>query len=150
MLMEFKGNLGKIELYKDKIVIKRGIWHKAGRSEKEIYLSSITAIQIKKPGLTAGYIQFVLSGSQEIKSGDIMKMAEDENSVIFNGKPKYEEAIALKKKIEQLKQQSSQPQTIVNSSVSVADELTKLKGLLDSGILTEQEFMQEKARLLNR
>ena len=36
------------------------------------------------------------------------------------------------------------------SPISVADELTKLAGLRDSGILTSEEFETEKARLLGR
>lgn len=34
-------------------------------------------------------------------------------------------------------------------SSSIADELTKLSGLKESGILTEDEFNQQKAKLLN-
>lgn len=49
-----------------------------------------------------------------------------------------------------------QPQTIeqtpqveqVNSNISVADELIKLKELLDAGVLTEEEFAAQKQRLL--
>lgn len=36
-----------------------------------------------------------------------------------------------------------------NSKVSVADELRKLKDLLDEGILTNEEFVQEKKKLLD-
>ncbi|TYC50026.1 hypothetical protein ESZ50_02900 [Weissella muntiaci] len=36
-----------------------------------------------------------------------------------------------------------------SSSNSLADELTKLSGLKDAGILTEDEFNQQKAKLLN-
>lgn len=34
--------------------------------------------------------------------------------------------------------------------ISIADELTKLKGLLDGGILSQDEFMELKAKLLNK
>jgi len=34
------------------------------------------------------------------------------------------------------------------STSSIADEIQKLKGLLDSGVLTEEEFSQQKAKLL--
>lgn len=36
----------------------------------------------------------------------------------------------------------------INSASSVADEIQKLKGLLDSGVLTEEEFSHQKAKLL--
>lgn len=35
-----------------------------------------------------------------------------------------------------------------NAPVSVADELVKLKGLLDAGVLTQEEFDAQKAKLL--
>lgn len=42
---------------------------------------------------------------------------------------------------------SSEP---VNPTASVADELTKLKKLLDDGVLTQEEYDQQKQKLLNR
>ncbi|WP_343092713.1 SHOCT domain-containing protein [Streptococcus salivarius] len=60
--------------------------------------------------------------------------------------------------VEQIAETShtEQPQTVeqtpqveqVNSNISVADELIKLKELLDSGVLTEEEFAAQKQRLL--
>lgn len=149
ILSEFIGNFGKIELYNDKIVIKRGIMHPNGRSQKEIYLSSITAIHIKEPGLQAGYIQFVVLGSHEVRQDAMMmNIAEDENSVIFNGKTKYNEALAFKSRIEELKKASHQPTVIVQNQLSNADEIKKYKELLDMGAITEEEFVAKKKQLL--
>ena len=39
-------------------------------------------------------------------------------------------------------------ESIVNSRISVADELTKLKTLLDQGVLTQAEFEAQKKKLL--
>lgn len=60
--------------------------------------------------------------------------------------------------VEQIAETShtEQPQTVeqtpqveqVNSNISVADELIKLKELLDAGVLTEEEFAAQKQRLL--
>jgi hypothetical protein len=36
-----------------------------------------------------------------------------------------------------------------NSTLSVADEILKFKGLLDAGVLTQEEFDKKKAQLLN-
>lgn len=44
--------------------------------------------------------------------------------------------------------QSKEQPVVVNSSFSKADEILKLKGLLDQGILTKEEFDVEKAKLL--
>ncbi len=60
--------------------------------------------------------------------------------------------------VEQIAETShiEQPQTVeqtpqveqVTSNISVADELIKLKELLDAGVLTEEEFAAQKQRLL--
>ena len=41
-------------------------------------------------------------------------------------------------------------ENIGNSEISVADELKKLKDLMDDGILTNQEFEDQKKKLLNK
>jgi hypothetical protein len=38
--------------------------------------------------------------------------------------------------------------TVPSETMFVADELTKLKNLLDAGVLTKEEFAQQKAKLL--
>lgn len=55
------------------------------KGEKAIPLSSIRAIQIKKPGLTSGYIQFSITGGNESKGG-VFEATADENTVMFVGK----------------------------------------------------------------
>ncbi len=44
--------------------------------------------------------------------------------------------------------QDSQTSSTVNTSVNVYEELKKLGQLRDSGVLTEEEFQQEKKKLL--
>ncbi|MBR6458968.1 MAG: SHOCT domain-containing protein [Actinomycetaceae bacterium] len=44
--------------------------------------------------------------------------------------------------------QAQIPQRSPQPKISVADELLKLKQLLDAGALTQQEFDQQKAKLL--
>lgn len=68
------------------------------------------------------------------------------------------ENLAQTAAVEQIAETSpvEQPQTVeqtpqveqVSSNISVADELIKLKGLLDAGVLTEEEFAIQKQRLL--
>jgi hypothetical protein len=55
--------------------------------EKSIRLSTITGLQIKEPGLTVGYIQFVYPGSTDIKGG-VTQAVSDENTVTFDKKEK--------------------------------------------------------------
>lgn len=52
------------------------------RGDKSIPYSSIVAVQFKKAGLTAGYIQLTIRGGFEAKSG-VNEAIKDENTVTF-------------------------------------------------------------------
>ncbi len=149
MLYKFKGSNGKIELYENKIVIIRNAFSTFPRGAKEIYIKKLTGVQIKKPGLTAGYIQFIFSGSKEIKSSKIMDSAYDENTVIFQSNG-YQNALVLKQKIEELinKPNEARNQQTSTQPISQTDELLKFKQLLDSGAITEEEFQTQKNKIL--
>lgn len=88
LLCELKGVNGQLELYDDKLVIRRkdflskmsqGFF----KGEKTIYLDQIAGIRVK-PGtmFTNGYIQFILPGGLESKRG-MPDAAQDENKVFF-------------------------------------------------------------------
>ena len=150
-LMELNGVNGQLELYEDKIVIKRkGALSKLTqgffKGDKSIYLSQISGIQVK-PGswATNGYIQFTLSGSNENTRG-IFDATKDENSVIF-AKKHNELVIRIKDKIEELKTSLNKSGAVINS-LSPADEIKKYKELQDDGIITEEEFNKKKKDLL--
>lgn len=147
MLYEFKGSNGKVELYENKLVIKRNAVSGLARGSKEIYLKNITGIQIKKTGLTAGYIQFIFMGSEENKHHGAMKSVYDENTIMFQPFA-HKKAIMLKQKIEELINTPNQ-QTINTQVISQADELKKFKELLDMGAITQEEFDAKKKELLN-
>lgn len=158
MLYEFRGYDGQIELYENKIVIRRKGTARVTRGfsmgDKEIYLSAIQGIQVKKPGLNEGYIQFLVTGSQEVKGKGLKKAKRDENTVMFapmgqafTGDQAYQEALELKRRIEMLKMKNngtSQGET----RDSAADQLLKYKALLDSGAITQEKFAEKKAELL--
>lgn len=114
------------------------------KGEKSIPIKSITAIQIKPPRLTTGYIQFAYSGASESKGG-IMDAVKDENTITFSSKKDLEQAKELKALIESLQNKDSQPET---SNTSDADELIKFKELLDAGVITEEEFEAKKKQIL--
>lgn len=112
------------------------------KGEKSIPIKSITAVQLKEPGLTTGYLQFAYSGSSESKGG-IMSAVSDENTIIFT-KKELQQATELKSLIESMQNENISP---INQT-SDADELKKFKRLLDDGVLTQDEFDAKKKQIL--
>jgi hypothetical protein len=120
----------------------------------------------KTPGLSAlnkqlggsagatGYIEFVVIGSSESKGrallGGLNAMASNENAVMFG--PDQEEAFSqirdfIENKIRE--RYTAQPaQQVVAAAPDVATQIGSLKQLLDSGVLTEDEFQKAKAKIL--
>lgn len=66
--------------------------------EKSILLSAITAFQIKEPGVTTGYMQFIYPGSSDLKGG-VFSAVKDENTIAFSKKEK-DIILAIKNAIE--------------------------------------------------
>ncbi|KRK79494.1 hypothetical protein FD03_GL000627 [Companilactobacillus nodensis DSM 19682 = JCM 14932 = NBRC 107160] len=115
------------------------------KGSKTIPIKSITSIQLKKPGMTNGYIQFGVLGGNESNQG-VLNATQDENTVMFS-KKYYNEMTSLKENIEKIMFENNNKKS--NSSESVADELLKLKQLLDSDVLSQEEFDQQKEKLLS-
>ncbi|MFR3560079.1 MAG: SHOCT domain-containing protein [Paraclostridium sordellii] len=115
---------------------------------KKIDMNNITAVQYKQPGITAGYIQFAIVGSQEAKGG-VLNAVKDENTITFSGKKDTDKALKLKAIVEDFimnKTKVGASQAV--QQVSVADELLKYKQLYDAGVLTDEEFETKKKELL--
>ena len=143
---EFKGYNGTLILTNTGVIIKRGIkgFLLGGgmlRGDKTIPYSSIIAVQLKKAGLTAGYIQLTLKGGSEAKAG-LFQSVKDENTINFyNNKNKdFEEA---KRLIEEKISAGD-----VQSNKSDLGELEKLAELKEKGIITEEEFNAKKKSIL--
>lgn len=115
------------------------------KGEKSIPIRNITAIQIKKPGMTTGYIQFAQHGMMESEGG-VFDAVKDENTIIFNKKD-YEQALELKDYIEDIQDQQNNSTTQTNEK-SEADELSKFKQLADEGVITQEEFEAKKKQIL--
>ncbi|MGE7951614.1 DUF4429 domain-containing protein [Lysinibacillus xylanilyticus] len=149
-VFEFKSN-GKFTVTVDDYNVKiqpkgfSNFINKGGsKGEKSIPIKSITAIQFKEPRLTTGYVQFAYSGSSETKGGT-MAAVKDENTITFV-KKELKQAREMVDLIESKRQNESTPSK--NTSVSAADEILKMKELLDTGILTQDEFDAKKKQLL--
>lgn len=136
-------NLGKEVVVGDSSLTLR---QKLTKSCKTIPFSSIVSVQVKKPGLIAGYIYFQTVGGLDNKIKTPNEISKDENSLIINGKGKYEVALKIKERIEKYKMQPSIVSVNANSS---ADEIIKYKQLFDAGVITQEEFEAKKKQLLN-
>ena len=114
------------------------------KGEKSISYRSISAVQLRMPdGYTAGYIQFSVLGGVESKLG-LFAATTDENTVVFtDGQSAGMLALRayLNRRTEIAHRQNG-------AASSVADELSKLAELRERGILTQDEFDQQKNVLL--
>jgi hypothetical protein len=142
-----KGVGGQLKVTSQKVVISHkgvlGVMSQGLKGDKEIRIDQISAIQIKRAGiLTNGYIQFSFLGGSETKRG-IWDATQDENSIMFK-KAQEPEFLRAKDLIEQYQSRSFP----VPSARSDLDELEKLAGLKDKGIINNLEFEAKKKQLL--
>lgn len=151
-LFNLDGNVATLTVYEDHCVItgkKTLMGFMGGRAfngSKEFYYADMTSVQYKEANMFInGFIQFEYPGS---RSGE--NNFNSENSfVIMKGKTdiaQCEKAYQyIKERIAYYKQQKNSPSV---AALSPADELKKFKELLDSGIITEEEFNEKKKELL--
>lgn len=157
--MNVKGRGGEVEFDGNFVSIRHtGALGRltVGKGEKRIPITSITAVHIKPAGaMVNGYIQFTLPGSVERRAGfgkQTFDAAGDENSVIFT-KSEESDFLNLRDVIENAIVSRATPQAPVAPIVagtSKLDELKKLAELRDAGVLSEDEFAEEKARIMGQ
>jgi hypothetical protein len=132
-------------------IIKKGRLFAAQR-EKTLPIRNISSVEVKKPGIFwYGFIQFSIAGgksrnSSSTLSGGSYDAGRDENSVCFHEDSNFNIAIQIKQYIES--ELATPVATYQVSSFSSADEIIKLKSLLDSGILSQDEFDAKKKQIL--
>lgn len=142
-----------IDIYENKCVIKTKvtigslITNNATDGEKTIYYKDCVGIQFKPSKFTIGYLQFeTAAGMMNNKNSNFWA----ENSFTFDpsvvSNEKMEEvANYVKRRVDEIKSGTSQ---VVTNTVSPAEELKKMKELLDMGIITQEEFDAKKKQLL--
>ena len=140
----------RLYIYEDKVEIEHhgllGFLIQGLSGKKSIPMSSIRSIQFREGGTAInGFIQFGITGGIE-KQGGVFNAAGDENSVVFT-QDKNEIALKIKFFIEN-KIQEPILTTASSNQISIADEIVKFKSLLDAGVISEDEFQQQKNRLL--
>lgn len=120
--------------------------------EKTILIENISAVQLKKAGISRGYIQFIIPGALEKRSG-ITNGAIDENIIYFESKKYNEDAETIKLYIENYNlYKNKNNSTTINQQVTKNkyDELRQLNGLLADGIISQEEFDKEKEKILSK
>lgn len=87
-LFSVEGTNGKLSVYEYKIRISRkGLWSflvHGLRGKKEIFFNQITAIKMRRGCLVnSGYLHFTFN---QIHKDKFVKIADDENSILFSHK----------------------------------------------------------------
>lgn len=116
------------------------------QGEKTIYYKDAIGVQFKPATITDGYIQVetAVGGMTSTKS-----QYSGENSIQFGSKVNDEaETVTnfIKQKIEETKN-TPVGGTVIQQSTA-ADEVMKLKQLLDMGVISQEEFDKKKNELL--
>ena len=150
IVFDFKSSVGDgLKVYKDRIVITHSgvlnFFAMGIKGDKTIYYNDLTAVQFKKAGWTAGHIQFSLLGGRE-STGGVFAASSDENTITINSN-ENEIAEKIVSYIQERIKEARQPKVAVAAN-SAADEVLKLKNLLDMGVITQEEFDTKKKELL--
>lgn len=134
-----KGQTKSITVDGDAVtIVPKALYH-GFVGEKRIPYKSITAVQFKEAGSwLAGFIQFSIKGGVEWHG----QVNQDENALQFD-RALNDEFRLLRDFIQERMEIESSPQM-----ASTADELSKLANLRDQGILTDDAFAAQKAKLL--
>lgn len=154
--MDAQGETGLVAFDGQYVTISRNTMlgrSTVGKGEKRLHVAQVSAVQWKPAGsVVNGFIQFTLPGGNERRSqfgSQTNYAARDENSVVFTKKQQPEFAKLRAALDEAIAAQHSSTPPSAPTPPLVA-ELTKLAGLLESGVLTKEEFQQAKAHLLGQ
>ncbi len=147
-----KGRQGKtVSVQGETVKIVKEGWILGSKREKAIPIRNVSSVEVKKPGsLAVGFIQFSIAGGAVRDSsykwtGGAFDAVQDENSVVFAGKYAYQIALRIKDYVENYREGSASDD---GHGVSIADEIMKLKTLVDQGIITAEQFEAKKRQLL--
>jgi hypothetical protein len=144
--MEAIGANGRISVEGLNVIISRKgtglitLLNQGLQGDKVIPLNQITAVQLKEPGFARGYLRLSINGRDPV--GGVFEAVKDENAVMFD--KKHLESFKAMRDLIQSKMGTHQ----VAAGPSAADEIEKLAGLRDRGLVTEEEFTAKKRQLL--
>lgn len=148
----------RLSVYEDKVVIKTtGVLNAilGATGEKVIPMSSITAIKLKKANIVfAGYLKFSVAGESRsgINKDGEYDISQDPNAVTFISRSNNSLAVEIhdyiEKRINDLLKSAS-TQTVFSATQSSSfSELSQFKQMLDSGLITQEEYDAKKKQIL--
>lgn len=150
MTIYAKGHNGQVTVDGDWLTIERKGLGRLGHSkgDRRIPLGSITAVQVRPAGPIAnGFIRFTVPGSPELRGG-LNNATSDENAVLFT-KKQAADFDAVRAYIEDyIGRRMSGGPAREPAPTDVADQLSRLAALRDQGVLTDDEFAAQKAKVL--
>lgn len=136
------------------LIVKVGFAAQAlhGHKIKSYPFDVITSVEVSS-GALIGRIQITVPGSSEGAGRNSWSNPTSQNeNLVQIGQHQLPEARRIANLIEEKMAEARRPAAVAVSPsalpTSVADELLKLAGLRDAGVLTEEEFSAAKARLL--
>lgn len=156
VIYDLVGADGKyMKVYEDKCIIGiSGFWSMSygNPGEKTIYYKDCIGVKFRESGFfVAGGIQFDTASSTfegiDIRSDTLFNFS---GKVELNGSKVSSDVMIevrdyIEKKIAEIKELKNNNR---NENASSADEILKYKNLLDSGIITQEEFDAKKKQLL--
>ena len=152
LVYNISGFKSTLVVYEDRVELSKGSILFAS-TNKTIPIQNITSVSVTPSTVLygRGFIEFSVPGGKDSKN--INEAINNENAFLLNMSGQNELAMEVKsyidKRIMHYTNLRNQPtQTIVQQSVSAADELIKFKQLLDMGIITQEEFDTKKKQLL--
>jgi len=126
---------------------------KTGQAGSEmIPIKSITSVTTKKDGMTNTIVSIICAGNTidfRTSNGDAKQAKQILTQLILNPSAPQQTAAASAPVVIQMAAPAPAAPP-VQTSVDPMEQLTKMKSLLDAGILTQEEFDAQKTRLLNQ
>ena len=146
-----EGLKGELKVYEDRVEInKKGQGFITGNTTKTLHMANIMSVSVTPSTLWArGFIEFTVPGGKDSKN--IEQALRNENALPLKAAGQNEEALKIKAYVEEQIMNyanSKGSTTIVQQASSPAEELKKMKELLDMGIITQEEFDAKKKQLL--
>jgi hypothetical protein len=132
-----------------KVTLGSLITHNSTDGEKTIYYSDCIGVQFKQSKFAIGYLQLETassSGNNE-NSNFFGENSFTYDTTVISNERMIEVSNYVKSRVDAVKTDKAAT-VATNNTVSLADELLKLKQLLDMGVLTQEEFDEQKIKLL--